>query len=78
MPIEIKVDLYTVTEAVGWLNDRGHSMPGGQEITYKLFMNYLPTLRRRGLEPVKFGGRQWLIPETQLTRLEEIWTRIAE
>jgi hypothetical protein len=77
MPLELTVRLFSIPDAIAWLSERGHRMPAGQLIEYKLFMNYFPILRRRGLEPLRFG-RSWMIPENEMIRLEQLWTNIAE
>ena len=76
MPVELTLRFFTVHEAGEWLATRGHSMPGGQRIEYKLFVNYFPMLRRRGLQPLRFG-RSWVIPESELVKLEQLWRDIT-
>ena len=73
MPIR----LYTVVEAVEWMTRRGLKMPSGDRIKYKQFMNYFGRVRKQGLQTVRVA-RNWLIPEGELQRLEEIWRTLTE
>ena len=78
MPIKVPVNvrLYTARDAASWLDERGLRMPGGSRITYRLFMNYFKTARNKGLGAIRVG-RDWVVPESELDHLMDIWKKIS-
>lgn len=80
MPIDIQVPttvrLFTVRDMVQELRERGFKMPGGSDVTYALFLNYMKTLQRRGLGANKVG-RSWVISENQLRTLVALWKQLS-